>query len=183
MTKLPLLSLVISCPSVSPYTLSLRERMNLPLRKKPKGPPNSEAVSLLRWCFRGRQRFTHILFCTWSFLTVISQLVTYLWDISFTENCDVFKICRISLLPANKGSANFVIAHKASAIIFRLRRDYGSIISTMLRIQRKLKNKKEQRIGKFEIASSFGSIYKFPHRVRFKVWKFSYIDRKLILLS
>ena len=145
MTKLPLLSLVISCPGVSPYTLSLRERMNLPLRKKPKGPLNSEAVvSLLRWCFRGRQRFTHILFCTWSFLTVISQLVTYLWDISSTEICSRYVV---SLLPANKGSANFVIAHKTGVLIFRLRKDYGSIMSTMLRIQRKLRNKKEQRIG------------------------------------
>ena len=177
MTKLPLLSLVISCPSVSPYTLSLRERMNLPVRKKPKGPLKSEAVSLLWWCFRGRQRFTHILFCTWSFLTVISQLVTYLWDISSTKNRDVFKMCRISLLPANKDSANFVIIHNAGVIIFRVRKDFGSIMSTTLRIQRKLRNKKEQRIGKFEIASSF------PHRVRFKVWKFSYINRKLIVLS
>ena len=153
MTKLPLLSLVISCPGVSPYTLSIRERMNLPLRKKPKGPLNSEAVSLLR-CFRGRQRFTHILFCTWSFLTVISQLVTYLRDISSTEICSRYVV---SLLPANKGSANFVIAHKTEVLIFCLREDYGSIMSTMLRIQRKLRNKKEQRIGKFEIASSFGS--------------------------
>ena len=79
--------------------------------------------------------------------------MTYLWDISSTEICSRYVV---SLLPANKGSANFVIAHKTGVLIFRLRKDYGSIMSTMLRIQRKLRNKKEQRIGKFEIASSFG---------------------------
>ena len=66
-------------------------------------------------------------------------------------------------LTANTTTVNFVITRK-TGVIFRLRKDYGSIMGTTLRIQSEARNKQEERIGKFELASSIVSS-KFPHRV------------------